>query len=194
MNLYETVTTSTSTKETIQYALLELLMHKEFSKVSVAEIAKQARINRGTFYLHFKDKDELLQLIQQQTLESLEQCVLQTKITFSLEYQKRHELLQYTMNLFDYIGTHRQLFSILLAKGNGLSFTNELTALIEKWFKEGQCPHPYMLLNEHIPMNYLVPAAAATLVAYIVEWVDSGREDAETMATYYAKMITSHLM
>lgn len=192
MNLYETV--NTSTKETIQYALLELLMDKEFSKVSVAEIAKQAHINRGTFYLHFKDKDELLQLIQKQTLVNLEKCVLQTKIAFSLEYQKRHELLQYTINLFDYIGEHRQLFRILLAKGNGLSFANELTALVEKWFQEGQCPHPYMLLSEDIPVNYLATAAAATLVAYIVEWVDSEKEDADTMATYYVKMMTSRLM
>lgn len=192
MNSYDTV--NTSTKVSIQYALLALLMDKDFAKVSVAEIAKKAGINRGTFYLHFKDKDELLQLIQTEALINLEKRVLQTKIEFSLEYQKRHELLQYTINLFTYISEHRQLFQILLAKGKGLSFTNALTALIESWFKEGRCPHPYMMLSEDIPAHYLSASAAATLVSCIVEWLDSADEDPDRIAVYYVKMMTSHTM
>src|SRR4029077_20294218 len=42
-------------------ALVKLLMKKEFDDISVQEIADEATLNRGTFYLHYPDKNALLQ-------------------------------------------------------------------------------------------------------------------------------------
>jgi AcrR family transcriptional regulator len=42
-------------------ALGRLLMKKEFEDISVQEIADQATLNRATFYLHYPDKNALLQ-------------------------------------------------------------------------------------------------------------------------------------
>src|ERR1700719_1317411 len=42
-------------------ALASLLMKKEFEDISVQEIADEATLNRATFYLHFPDKNALLQ-------------------------------------------------------------------------------------------------------------------------------------
>jgi AcrR family transcriptional regulator len=44
-------------------ALAKLLMKKEFEEISVQEIADQATLNRATFYLHYPDKNALLQAI-----------------------------------------------------------------------------------------------------------------------------------
>src|ERR1700721_3433039 len=42
-------------------ALAKLLMKKELEDVSVQEIADEATLNRATFYLHYADKNALLQ-------------------------------------------------------------------------------------------------------------------------------------
>jgi AcrR family transcriptional regulator len=42
-------------------ALLRLLTHKEFDNISIQEIADEATLNRATFYLHYPDKNALLQ-------------------------------------------------------------------------------------------------------------------------------------
>ena len=42
-------------------ALTRLLMRKEFDDISVQEIADEATLNRATFYLHYPDKNALLQ-------------------------------------------------------------------------------------------------------------------------------------
>jgi AcrR family transcriptional regulator len=42
-------------------ALARLLMKKEFEDISVQEIADDATLNRATFYLHYPDKNALLQ-------------------------------------------------------------------------------------------------------------------------------------
>ncbi len=42
-------------------ALVRLLSHKEFEDISIQEIAAEATLNRATFYLHYADKNALLQ-------------------------------------------------------------------------------------------------------------------------------------
>jgi AcrR family transcriptional regulator len=42
-------------------ALLKLLARKDFEDISVQEIADEATLNRATFYLHYPDKNALLQ-------------------------------------------------------------------------------------------------------------------------------------
>ncbi|MDO4460387.1 MAG: TetR/AcrR family transcriptional regulator [Clostridia bacterium] len=41
------------TKEAIYTACLELLMEKEYNKITISEIARRADIDRKTFYLHY---------------------------------------------------------------------------------------------------------------------------------------------
>src|ERR1700720_925685 len=42
-------------------ALLRLLTRKEFADISIQEITDEATLNRATFYLHYPDKNALLQ-------------------------------------------------------------------------------------------------------------------------------------
>ena len=42
-------------------ALAKLLNEKEFDDISIQEIADEATLNRATFYLHYPDKNALLQ-------------------------------------------------------------------------------------------------------------------------------------
>jgi AcrR family transcriptional regulator len=42
-------------------ALIKLLMQKDFDDISIQEIADEATLNRATFYLHYPDKNALLQ-------------------------------------------------------------------------------------------------------------------------------------
>jgi AcrR family transcriptional regulator len=42
-------------------ALAKLLIEKDFEDISIQEIADEATLNRATFYLHYPDKNALLQ-------------------------------------------------------------------------------------------------------------------------------------
>ncbi len=48
------------TRQTIRDTLLELMAHKPFPRITVTEVCKLAEINRGTFYLHYLDLDDVL--------------------------------------------------------------------------------------------------------------------------------------
>ena len=47
-------------KELILNATEELLEHKKLSDISLAEIAREAGISKGTLYYHYKNKNDIL--------------------------------------------------------------------------------------------------------------------------------------
>jgi AcrR family transcriptional regulator len=48
-------------RQMLMESLLRLLARKEFADISVQEIADEATLNRATFYLHYPDRNALLQ-------------------------------------------------------------------------------------------------------------------------------------
>ena len=48
------------TRRQLHEALLELILEKKYERITVQNILDRANIGRSTFYLHYKDKDDLL--------------------------------------------------------------------------------------------------------------------------------------
>ena len=59
------------TKELIQTSFIYILEEKPFESITIGDITKQAKINRGTFYLHYKDKYDLLDQMEQRLFADL---------------------------------------------------------------------------------------------------------------------------
>lgn len=49
------------TKEALHNTLLELLNEKALEDISISEICRKAKINRGTFYLHYNQIEDLFE-------------------------------------------------------------------------------------------------------------------------------------
>lgn len=64
------------TKESIETALYELLRTKPINKVTVTELSRVARINKGTFYLHYLD---IFDLYKQTVLKNLDDSFADAK-------------------------------------------------------------------------------------------------------------------
>lgn len=52
-------------------ALTKLLNQKEFDDISVQDIADEATLNRATFYLHYSDKNALLEAMTEERFQEL---------------------------------------------------------------------------------------------------------------------------
>lgn len=50
----------TEKKRRIEEAAINLFEHDDFNKISIDQIVKKARVAKGTFYLYFKDKVQLI--------------------------------------------------------------------------------------------------------------------------------------
>lgn len=69
------------TRARIRQAFIEMLTEKDYDAITVAELAKRACIDRKTFYLHYKDKDDLLHSLERE--HSLEVRRLMTELVWS---------------------------------------------------------------------------------------------------------------
>lgn len=59
------------TRKAIRDALMELLKTKPYSKITVTELCRIADINRGTFYIHYYDTDNVLDDILNQSFSDV---------------------------------------------------------------------------------------------------------------------------
>lgn len=48
------------TRQLLRTALIELIPEKGYNAITIQDITERATLNRATFYLHFRDKDDLL--------------------------------------------------------------------------------------------------------------------------------------
>lgn len=51
------------TQTAIKSAILELMAEKDFEDITIRDIADKANVNRGTIYLHYVNKYDLLDKI-----------------------------------------------------------------------------------------------------------------------------------
>lgn len=78
-----------------------LFSQKGISKTSISEIAQAAKVAKGTFYLYFKDKDELLEHLILQISRNI--------VTLAYEHTEQHRTENFTENVIifvDYIITY----------------------------------------------------------------------------------------
>lgn len=59
----------------IRAAFLELIMEKEFSQITVKELAERADINRKTFYMHYSSLDDVLAEVEEIYASELERAL-----------------------------------------------------------------------------------------------------------------------
>lgn len=52
------------TRAKIKRALIETINEKGFGNLTVSDITERAGINRGTFYIHYKGKQDLLEQLE----------------------------------------------------------------------------------------------------------------------------------
>ena len=60
------------TKRLLRQGLTELLKEKSIKKITVRELSERVDINRGTFYLHYKDIYDLVDQIEQELFAEYE--------------------------------------------------------------------------------------------------------------------------
>ncbi len=61
------------TRKLLIYTTLQLVLEKGYDAISIQDITDQADLGRGTFYIHFKDKEEVVWTAFRDLFQELEQ-------------------------------------------------------------------------------------------------------------------------
>lgn len=154
---------------------LKLFIEKGINKTSIADIAKNAGIAKGTFYLYFKDKYELQDILlaktsyelfskAQKALEGKNIDRLDDKIIFMIDYII--DALKQDLNIIKFIQKNLSL-GLYGEKINDLLDSNELK--IKELFVHEVHERQIELENPEITLFMIIELVSSTVCSSIID-------------------------
>jgi AcrR family transcriptional regulator len=163
-------------------SLAKLLVEKEFEDISVQEIADEATLNRATFYLHYPDKNALLQAMSDIRFREL---IDGRGISFT---NCDGALRAIALGVCDYLTE----ITDCPVKGSRIPLEGSIIPVVEGIFKEGFARHE---MAPGVDAALLATTAAWAIVGAARRWFQTlDRIPAEEMAARIETMVKPILL
>ena len=173
------------TRQQLQHCLAVLLKEKKIQEITVREITEMADLNRGTFYLHYKDVFDLLEKVELELLDELDGTL--QKYQASDLHQKLSLIFT---DLFVCVQENAEMVQILLGENGDLNFVNQVKERVrEKCLKDW-----FELFNSQDSQlfdafNAFVVSGCLGLVTY---WLQNGMKESPKELAQIAEHIMMH--
>ena len=176
------------TKTAIREAMVGLIVEKGFDAITVRDITDRANINRGTFYLHYKDKFDLLEQTEDEIIRDVQNIVLQANSLNYADFNSTDNPLPIVVTLFEYIQHHAVMMRAVLGQERDFMFLTRLRNTVEKNLKLGFLAG-LKAKNFLVPSEYLITYILAAHFGVIQVWLQSGcKESPREMAIILSKL------
>ena len=115
------------TKKLLTQALTQLLQEKQINEITVKELTDLANMNRGTFYLYYKDMFDMLEKIEDGMFEALDEIV---------SLHEHGDVSQQTkpilLDLFHFIKENQEMCRVLLSPHGDMNFLHKLNGVVRE--------------------------------------------------------------
>lgn len=152
------------TRMRIKKAFAELISKKDLQHITVKELALKAKINRGTFYLHYADVYDIIE----QTKIELEQTLAETLQTINCKLDSPMPLLD---TLYQLVERDFWIYkAIINAKWSG-QYTNTVKSIITETFLANCTPE-----KRDVPYwTYLLSFVISGAIGMFSDWVNNNQ-------------------
>lgn len=178
------------TKKFLRDALIQLLKVKDLSSITVQDIIDKAELTRGTFYLHYRDKQHFLTQSMDETLNDLIEQVKPKKIEKKCSNPDKFGPPVSFLQLFNYIAENSDYFRLMLSDKGFPQFRSHLLKLVQKKIYED-------LLSSIVQSDEQLAVSKEILISYITSahigvicaWLEGGMKfSPEYMATQLTQL------
>lgn len=157
----------TRSKTALREALLHLMADRSFASISITDIVKQAKYNRGTFYANYSSKEELLN-------DMLSLLIKDLLHAFRVPYEKSAilnlgELHANTVMVFEHIQTNSVLYSVLTKSDVMPVLKEKMYSALKEIIKED-----LVYEESELDPELLVIYSIHALLGLIFHWIESG--------------------
>ena len=176
------------TKQLIKEAFIELIEIKGYNYVSVSDITKKANINRNTFYLHYKDKEDLIIKLLGEAYARLDKELSYfTSIKkSSMDQISEVEIRWGVRKILKMIEPELEFYRIIFLDKSTQGYLNDLNMMLKK--------HLATLLNvKNIRSNLIYEYAFSGMFGLIEQWIIYSPTTVDETAKILAKLAYSNL-
>lgn len=115
------------TKKLLSQGLIELMQQKQVKDITVRELADLVDVNRGTFYLYYRDIFDMLERLEEELFEQLNAVILAHKGEPILTHAR--PMLK---DLFRIVAENKEICSVLLSDNGDIKFLQKLSDVIQE--------------------------------------------------------------
>ena len=183
---------SRRTRHALQAALISLILEKGYDSVTIEEITERADLGRTTFYLHFRDKEELLMhaidnicddFIQQH--EALLALVDSSKTARHALHGNTDERILY--HIFAHARENADLYKVMLRGEGGATASKRFTQIIQD--ETVRRLSQLQNLTIKVPLEVFAVFFSGTLVELVTWWLEMDQPyPIEEMVAFYQQM------
>ena len=153
----------------LREALVACILEQGYDATNIQDITDRAGLRRATFYLHYRDKEELLLTIMRDMLDELMQKMeAQSPHAFTPETQSSEDLLT-----FLHVQERADLYRAIL-RGQGAA---EITRGVRDYLAERirvNCTRKYPQLAMTMPIDVVANYLAAVKLNMVIWWLERG--------------------
>ncbi len=176
------------TKEAIRDALVKLIEEKGFEAITVKDITTRARINRGTFYVYYENKFDLMTKLEDEFMHNLAQIAKQNRKHNSDSVEVDLPRILETA-VFEYLNESGDFLNAVLGSKGNVAFQTRLRDFMLKIMVGGQNPlvkEEELLVSKH----YLAAYVASAHIGVIQKWLETGRKESPQEIAQFLANIT----
>ncbi|MBO2945590.1 TetR/AcrR family transcriptional regulator [Paenibacillus sp. F411] len=186
------------TKKALRDALTSLMKEKTFDEITVLDLTTRADINRGTFYLHYRDKYDLLQQSEEEILNGVLKIRSEKKKRITKEelpnFDYMNKPLPLVEELFKYLQENGEFVALLLGPGGNPAFHVKLKEIMQRTMAQSVLSRLAEDREELIvPMEYLSAYAISAQLGVIQHWLHEGmKESPRQVSLILSRLIFSN--
>lgn len=178
------------TKEAIESALFTLIDNQRDDAITVKDLTVTAKINRGTFYLHYKNIEELLNTYYNNFETALQPLLVNLKDSLLKQPKSDERILQSTIQLLNIVKENKKIFKFLLLNSKSDHYYKKLQHLTEEMMFTIDNNMPTN--NTTVPQSYYGTYAFSAFMKVAEQWVEgdcqeSSEEIAQILSTLNIK-------
>lgn len=152
------------TRRLLHQALVGLLAERPYEAIAVREILERAEVGRSTFYMHFRDKDELL-------TSGVREMVSAAYPGAPSPGNRSKDILAFSLPLFEHILQHRRTAPIGVGTAGWAVVHEHLRRVIAEMISGNLKAAAHRGLKPHarMPADLLVQYVASTFIL-VLRW------------------------
>ena len=178
------------TQQLIKEAFIHLINEKGFNSLTVSDITREAGVSRGTFYVHYTDKFELLTKIEDELIDNFA-AALTANLAEPLSNHTPEDFSGAPYKVFNqalgYVNQERETMRALLSSNGHPQFFNRIKELVDHLFTR-QLTQNHGRFSSELPIDYTKEIALNSILNIVRHWLDKDEpESPEELAEILMK-------
>lgn len=172
------------TRRQLKKGLAALMKEKSVNQITVKELVEEVDINRSTFYLHFKDIQDLLREIEENMEAQIKRAIEEHPIVSGNE-----NAFYFIEDMFRVLDEEREIIKALIGPNGDMGFIHRIERIIKE---NSRGTLEKMFPGKKEDLKYFYAFCLSGCLGLVKVWLNEGEEKSpEEMAQMTFNMIAN---